>query len=121
MEHFSYTCCYTINWKVGLTKKKSCRNATIVLSILIKNRIDPLIFSISELGLSRYLRSKEANMQKSWNLAKQKKNSIYQLFKTRICAFMTYVQFLPKRSSNLRSMTYVQFRPKRSSNLRSVV
>ena len=26
---------------------------------------------------------------------------IYQFFKTRICAFMTYGQFLPKSSSNL--------------------
>ena len=43
-------------------------------------------------------------MQKGWNLAKQKKVSLYQLFKTRICAFMTYVQFWPKSNSNLRSV-----------------
>ena len=31
-----------------------------------------------------------------------KKKLIYQFFKTRICAFMTYGQFLPNSSSNLR-------------------
>ena len=36
---------FTINWKVGLTQKKSCRNATIVLSILMKNRINSSNFS----------------------------------------------------------------------------
>ena len=35
---------HTINWKDGLTQKKSCQNATIVLSILMKNRIDPSNF-----------------------------------------------------------------------------
>ena len=32
----------------------------------------------------------------------KEKNLIYQFLKTRICAFMTYGQFLPKSSSNLR-------------------
>ena len=30
----------TVNWKVGLTQKKRCRNAAIVLSILMKNMIN---------------------------------------------------------------------------------
>ena len=34
----------TINWKVGVTQKKSCQDAAIVLSILVKNEIDPLNF-----------------------------------------------------------------------------
>ena len=34
----------TVNWKVGLTPKKRCRNATIVLSIFMKNEIDPSNF-----------------------------------------------------------------------------
>ena len=35
---------YTTDWKVGLTQKKRCRNAAIVLSILMKSGIDPSNF-----------------------------------------------------------------------------
>ena len=87
----------TVNWKVGLTQKKRCRNATIVLSILMKNRIEPLYllhFSVWPLKIFEVKGGQYA------------KKSVYQLFKTRICAFMTYVQFWPKSSSNLRSVVW---------------
>ena len=78
--------------------------------------IKPMLFSISmrqmELplkviflkpsGLARKSRSKETTWSKSENLVKRKKKILYQFFKTRICAFMTYGQFLPKSISNLR-------------------
>ena len=60
------------------------------------------IFKKSLCGLSRKLRSKEATWAKSENLVKRKKDILYQLFKTRIYAFMTYGQFQPKTSSNLK-------------------
>ena len=36
---------------------------------------------------------------KKWEFGQTKKNLIYQFFKTRICAFVTYGQFPPKSSS----------------------
>ena len=53
-------------------------------------------------GLARKSSSKEATWSKSENLFKWKKNWLCQFFKTRICAFITYGQFSPKSSSNLR-------------------
>ena len=45
---------------------------------------------------------KRGHLVKKWEFDQTKKNFIYQFFKTRICAFMTYSQFLPKSCSNLR-------------------
>ena len=95
---------YTINWKDGLTPKKNCQNAAIVLSILMKNEINPwnfLQFSVWPLKIFEVKGGQHAN---KLEFGQTKKISIYQLFETRKCAFMIYVQFQPKSSSNLRSV-----------------
>ena len=60
------------------------------------------------IGLSHFPRQlflkievKGGRLVKKWEFGQTKKNSLYQFFKTRICAFMTYGQFLPKSASNL--------------------
>ena len=42
------------------------------------------------------------DLDKKWEFGQKKKNLIYQFFKIRISVFMTYGQFPPKSSSNLR-------------------
>ena len=51
---------------------------------------------------------KEGQYAKKLEFGQTKKISLYQLFKTRICGFMTYVQFLPKNSSNLSMSSEIQ-------------
>ena len=97
---------HTINWKVGLTQKKSCRNAIIVLSILMINKIDPMNFFNFWVWPLKIFEVKGGQHAEKLEFGQTKKISIYQLFKTRICAFMTYVQFRPKSSSNLRSVVW---------------
>ena len=60
------------------------------------------------IGLSHFPRQlflkievKGGRLVKKWEFGQTKKNSLYQFFKTRICAFMTYGQYPPKISSNL--------------------
>ena len=86
--------------------KKSCRNAAIVLSIVMKNGIDPWNLFNFWVWPLKIFEVKGGQYAKKLEFGQTKKISIYQLFKTRICAFMTYVQFRPKSSSNLRSVLW---------------
>ena len=72
------------------------------LSILKENRIDPSILSNFWVGPLKIFEVKGRQYAKKLEFGQTKKISLYQLFKTRICAFMTYVQFQPKGSSNSR-------------------
>ena len=47
---------------------------------------------------------KRGHLVKKWEFGQTKEISLYNFFKTRICAYMTYGQFPPKCSSNLRSV-----------------
>ena len=96
------TAIHVINWKVGLTQKKRCRNATIVLSVLMKNRIDPSNFFHFSVWPLKIFEVKGGQYAKKLEFGQMKKISIHQFFKTKVCAFMTYVQFLPESTSNLR-------------------
>ena len=55
-------------------------------------------------GTCEKIEVKRGHLVKKWEFGQTKKILIYQFFKTRICAFMTYGQFPPKSSSNLRSV-----------------
>ena len=83
----------TVNWKVGLTQKKmqKCRYC---FKHPYKRWDWPFkFFFISLFSLSRYLRSKEANMQKSWNLAKQKLSYYTNFFKLEYLLLWPMVNF----------------------------
>ena len=82
-----YPIMHTINWKVSLTLKKCCRNAAIVLSILIKNRIDHSIFLKFLSWASQDIWGQRRPTCKKVGIWPNKKITIHQLFKTRICAF----------------------------------
>ena len=49
---------------------------------------------------------KRGHLVKKWEFGQKKIFLLYQFFKTRICAFMTYGQFPPKSSSNLRFVVW---------------
>ena len=53
------------------------------------------------MALCKKIEVKGGRYVKKLEFDQTKKNLIYQFFKTRICAFMTYGQFLPKSTSNL--------------------
>ena len=53
-------------------------------------------------GTCEKIEVKRGHLVKKWEFGQMKKILIYQFIKTRICAFMTYDQFPPKSSSNLR-------------------
>ena len=72
----------------------------------MKNGIDPSNFLNFWVWPLKIFEVKGGQYAKKLEFGQTKKISIYQLFKTRICAFMTYVQFWPKSSSNLRSVIW---------------
>ena len=80
----------TINWKVGLTQKERCGNAAIVLSILMKNWTDHENFFHFSVWPLKIFEVKGGQFAKKVGIWPNKKKSLYQLFKTRTFAFMTY-------------------------------
>ena len=92
----------TLPWtSLYLLKKYAIK--LILFSISIRKTGSPSesIFFVT-FGSCEKIEVKRGNLVKKWEFGEMKKILIYQFFKTRICAFMTYGQFLPKSSSNLR-------------------
>ena len=70
----------TINWKVSLTKKKRCRNAAIVLSILMKNGNDPSNFFHFSVWPFKIFEVKGGQFAKKLELGQTKKKIVIPTF-----------------------------------------
>ena len=83
--------------------KKKCAIKSMLFSISRRKTKSPCEkkFFVT-FGTCEKIEVKRGHLVKKWEFGQKKKILIYQFFKTRICAFMTYGQFPPKSSSNLR-------------------
>ena len=70
----------TVNLKVGLTQKKRCKNAAILLSILMKNRIDFSNFFNFSVWPLKIFEVKGGQYAKKLKVGQTKIFCIYQLF-----------------------------------------
>ena len=119
MNGVSYVLNFTLNfWKWYLkTQKyfshpylghpsisqKNCAIKSMLFSISMRKTKSPCesIFFVTFRTCEK-IEVKRGHLVKKWEFGQKKICLLYQFFKTRICAFMTYGQFLPKSSSNLR-------------------
>ena len=85
--------------------KKKYTIKSMLFSISIKKTESPHEKKIFvTFGTCEKIEVKRGQLVKEWEFDQKKNILMYQLFKTRIYAFMTNGQFPPKSSSNLRSV-----------------
>ena len=96
---------FTPTWDICLSLKKKYPIKPMLFSITMRKMELPheSIFFVS-FGSCEKIEVKRGHLVKKWEFGQTKKILLYQFFKTRICAFMTYGQFPPKSTSNLRSV-----------------
>ena len=94
---------YTPTWDIHLSLKKIVQLNRCCFQYLWEKLNHPVkkIFFVTFRTCEK-MEVKRGHLVKKWEFGQTKKILVYQFFKTRICAFMTYGQFPPKSSSNLR-------------------
>ena len=92
---------YTPTWDISLSLKKKYTIKPMLFLISMRKMESPFesIFFVN-FGTCEKIEVKRGHLVKKWEFSQMKTILLYQFFKTRICAFMTYGQFLPKSSSN---------------------
>ena len=93
---------YTPTWDIRLSLKKYPIKLMLFPISMRKTKSPREKNFFVTFRTSEKIEVKRGHFFKKWEFGQTKKKLIYQFFKTRICTFMTYGQFLPKISTNLR-------------------
>ena len=93
---------YTPTWDTSLSLKKNVQLNRCCFRYLWEKQNYPVKKKLINFRTCKNIEVKRSHLVKKWEFVHTKKNLLYQFFKTRICAFMTYGQFPPKSRSNLR-------------------
>ena len=94
----------TPTWDISLSLKKYPIKLKLFSISMRKTELPCESIFLITFGTCEKIEVKRGHLVKKWEFGQTKKILLYQFFKTRICAFMTYGQFPPKSTSNLRSV-----------------